>query len=255
MQIVERLAHTNRWTQRHPGEKLLLGGSLLALSVCLPPMPGAALVLVAAIAAALLGARLPAGDYVRVFVLPIGFLAASALSLAISVDLAGPGPLLSVSAAGATMVADACLRALAAMAALLLIILTTPVVELLALLRRTRLPAPIVDVILLVYRFIGLTAATLAAGRTAQANRLGYAGFRVAIRSSGLLAAALLPRVMDRAARMQTGLAARGYGGELRVLSPSVPPSPRFVALTLLLDAGIIASALAAGGGEWVRGW
>ncbi len=252
MQIVERLAYGNRWAERHPGEKLLLGGSLLTLSVCLPPMPGAALVLAVAVGCALIGARLPAGDYFRVFAVPIGFLAASALTLAVSIDPAGPGPIVSVSEAGATMAADASLRALAATAALLLIVLTTPVVDLLGLLRRTRLPAPIVDIILLVYRFIGLTTATMAAGRTAQANRLGYSGFRVAIRSSGLLAAALLPRVLDRAARMQTGLAARGYGGDLRVLSPSVPPCRRFIALTLILDAAIVALVLSASGG---RGW
>lgn len=252
MQIVERLAHGNRWTERHPGEKLLLGGSLLALSVCLPPMPGAALVLVAAIAAALVGARLPAGDYLRVLILPIGFLTASALTLAVSIDPAGPGPLFSVSQAGASMAADASLRALAATASLLLIVLTTPAVDLLGLLRRTRLPAPFVDIILLVYRFIGLTMATMAAGRAAQANRLGYSGFRVAIRSSGMLAAALLPRVLDRAARMQIGLVARAYGGDLRVLSPAVPPCWRFIALTLILDAAIVALVLFTSGG---RGW
>ena len=70
MHLIDRVAHTNRWSDRHPRDKLLLGGGLLILSVVLPPIPGAVLVLMAAVAATVLGARVPAGDYLRVVMLP-----------------------------------------------------------------------------------------------------------------------------------------------------------------------------------------
>jgi cobalt/nickel transport system permease protein len=43
MHLIDRVAHTNRWSARHPRDKLLLGGGLLILSVVLPPVPGAIL--------------------------------------------------------------------------------------------------------------------------------------------------------------------------------------------------------------------
>ncbi len=136
------------------------------------------------------------------------------------------------------------LRALAATASLLLIILTTPVSEFLGLLRKIRVPAAIVDVTLLVYRFTMVTAEIAERARISQASRMGYTGFRRSLRSAGLLAASLLPRVLDKASRMETGLAARAYDGDLRVLSSQAAPSRRFALGSVALQGAILAVSL-----------
>ena len=135
---------------------------------------------------------------------------------------------------------------------MLLIILTTPLAEMLGRCAGRGYRRPIVDIMMLVYRFVAIALEAAANARTAQAGRLGYAGLRRSIRSSGQLAAALLPRVLDRAARMQIGLASRGYTGELRVLAPARPLSVRFLALAMLAQAAIAAAAFA---GRWDRRW
>jgi cobalt/nickel transport system permease protein len=244
MHLIDRLAHTNRWTDRHPGEKLLLGGGLLLLSVVLPPVPGAVLILTAAAAAAVFGARTPVADYCRVLALPAAFLISGGIVLALSVRLDGAGPAVTWSPAGAMTAIEVSLRALAATASLLLMILTTPITDLLGLLRRARVPAEIVDITLLVYRFIMVVVDAAERGRISQASRMGYSGFRHSLRSAGLLAAALLPRCLDRAARMENGLAARAYGGDLRVLSPPSILSVRFLVGALMLEGLIVAASL-----------
>ncbi len=244
MHLIDRVAHTNRWSKRHPGDKLLLGGGLLSLGVVLPPVPGAILVLIAAVTATVAGARIPAGDYLRVLMLPAAFLISGAAVLAISVRFDGGGPAVAFSPQGAMTALDVTLRALAATASLLLIILTTPVSEFLGLLRKIRVPAAIVDVTLLVYRFTMVTAEVADHARISQASRMGYTGFRHSLRSAGLLAASLLPRVLDKASRMETGLAARAYDGDLRVLSPLVAPSRRFVLGSVALQVAIAAVSL-----------
>lgn len=245
MHLIDRLAHTNRWSDRHPADKLLLGGGLLVLSVGLPPVPGSILVLITAVTATLAGARVPVGDYLRVLMLPAAFMISGAVVLAMSVRLDGGGPAVSFSSGGAMTALTVSLRAVAAMASLLLIILTTPVHEFLGLLRKIRIPAAIVDVTLLVYRFIMVTAAVAERARISQASRMGYAGFRRSLRSAGMLVASLLPRVLDRAGRMETGLAARAYAGELRVLSSAVAPSRRFAVGSLAAQVFILAATLA----------
>ncbi|MFV2119280.1 hypothetical protein ACE14D_12880, partial [Streptomyces sp. Act-28] len=48
-------------------------------------------------------------------------------------------------------------------------------------------------------------------------------------------------RAFDRAARLQTGLAGRGYDGTLRVLVPDVRVDRRFLAATAALLATVVA--------------
>lgn len=241
MLLVERLAYGNRWRARHPADKLVPGAGLLMLSLALPPWPGAAVVLAAAVAAALLGARIPLTEYARLLAVPTGFLLAGAAVLAVSIDASGKGVPLRFDPGGLATAAEASLRALAATSALLLIALTTPLPDLLALFRRAGGPAPLIDLMLLTWRFITLALETADNARTAQAARLGYVGWRRTIRSAGLLAAHLLPRTLDRAARLQTGLAARGWQGDLRVLAKDRAPSPAFIAGALSAQAAIAA--------------
>jgi cobalt/nickel transport system permease protein len=125
------------------------------------------------------------------------------------------------------------------------IVLTIPLPDLLGLLKRLRVPGPILDITLLMYRFATLAIGVAERTRLAQANRLGYSGVRSSIRSTGVLAAALLPRVLDRARRMEIGLATRAYAGELRTLSAPKPLSLRFVAAALALDIMMVAVSLA----------
>jgi cobalt/nickel transport system permease protein len=239
MTAIDRLAHGNAWSRRHPADKMVLAGGLLLLSLALPPMPGAALVLASALAAATFGARVPAADLARLMAVPAAFILSGALVLAISLRLDGGGPMLALSPEGAVTAIDVSLRAAAATASLLLLMTTTPISDVLGLLRAARVPPPLVDVVLLVYRFIMLVIGVADAIRTAQASRLGYTSLRRSIRSAGLLAAALLPRSLDRGRRLEIGLAARAYDGTLCVL-PSVPrPSKAFLLTAIGLQASV----------------
>jgi cobalt/nickel transport system permease protein len=230
MNAIDVVAHTNAWTTRHPGEKVLLGGGLLVLSLVLPPWPAALLVIVSVLAAATLGAAIPPATVLRVLALPLAFLVSGAAMLALSLDLDGAGPAVRISAGGPEAAALVSLRALAATSATMLIVLTTPLPALIHLARRLRLPEPLIELCFLVYRFTGLTIALAATAHQAQRNRLGHGSFRTSLRSTGLLAARLLPQTLVRAERLQAGLAARGHDGSLRTLPPEWRRSPRFVA-------------------------
>jgi cobalt/nickel transport system permease protein len=239
MTAVDRLAHGNAWSRRHPVDKLVLAGGLLLLSIALPPLPGAALVLASALGAAILGARVPATDFARLMAVPAAFILSGALVLAMSLRLDGQGPVLALASGGAAQAIDASLRAAAATASLLLLVATTPITDLLGLLRALRIPAPLVEVVLLVYRFIMLVIGVADAIRAAQASRLGYSGLRRGIRSAGLLIAALLPRALNRGRQLEIGLAARAYDGALCVLGSAPPPSATFLFTAVGLQAAL----------------
>ncbi|WEZ85925.1 CbiQ family ECF transporter T component (plasmid) [Rhizobium sp. 32-5/1] len=87
------------------------------------------------------------------------------------------------------------------------------------------LNAEISDIAMVMFRIIWLLLDCLEAGQRSLGARLGFAGKRRMLRSSGLLLASLLPRVLGRAKRMEAGLAARGYTGRLNFISVETPAS------------------------------
>ncbi len=239
---IDRHAWTHRWRGHHPGERALLAGGMMVLALALPPRSTAPLVCLAMAGATVAGAGVPLSAFLRTAAVPAGFLLASLPFLAVSLDLS-EGVRLDWSPAGAGLALDVGLRSLAAVSCLAFLTLTTPVSELVPWLRRVGVPQPVVEIALLIYRLIFVLAERAAVARQAQEARLGYATGRRAIRSLGLLAAGLLGRSLARARRLEIGLAARGFEGELKVLSPQRLLSRARLAAT----AGAVL-AVAAGG-------
>ncbi|MDR3440680.1 cobalt ECF transporter T component CbiQ [Telmatospirillum sp.] len=232
MSPIDRVAHLNRWRSRPLSEKALLTFGMLLLDVTLPPYPTALTVAIVMTLAALAGARVPIRVWLACAAAPTGFLLAGTLSLLLQVD--GHG--LSLAPGGPAAAAGLACRSEAGLACLLFLSLTTPASDLVAGLRRLGVPAEITEMALLTYRFLFLLADTAAAMNAAQAARLGHVGVRRRLRSLGGLIANLLPRALDRARRLEIGLAARGWNGELRVLSRSAPRSLPGLATVLLIE-------------------
>lgn len=237
----DRLAHTSRWRKRSLAEKSLLSLGLLALALALPPWPGAALVLAVAMAASML-AGTPMGALARMMAPPLAFILTGAATLLVQGGEGG----LHLSADGAAQAGLLVLRAGAAVAAMLLLTVTTPASDLVQGLRRLGLPAEVAEVALTTYRLLFVLLDTAAAIHASQEARLGTTGWRRRIRSTGLLAAALLPRALDRARRLELGLSARGFDGSLRTLSPARPVDPRGLAAVALLLIAL------GGAGLWI---
>lgn len=225
---IDRLAHASRWRLFPVAEKAVLSFGLLALALTLPPVPGGVLVLAAAVAAAL-AAGTPIRCWARIMAAPFGFVLLGSAALLVSVgdglELADGQDALAVL-----------VRGTASIACLLLLSATTPASDLIRGARRLGLSAELAELTLATYRFIFLLdqiARTIAAS---QGARLGHDGWRRSLRSLGLLVAALLPRALDQARRMEIGLAARGFDGSLPSLAPHRPASPaRLAAVAALL--------------------
>ncbi len=235
MSPIDRSAALNRWRHRPLAEKSLLGLGMLMLVVVLPALPAAPVVAVIMTIAALAGARVPVKVWLACALSPLGFILAGVVSLLVQVDGAGVG----LAPGGVEAAAALAARALAALTCLLFLALTTPATDVVAGLGRIGLPAELTEVALLTYRFVILLADTAALMHAAQGARLGHATARARLRSLGLLGANLLPRAMDRARRLEQGLAARGWTGSLKVLRPSRPLSGMTLAAILALEGAV----------------
>ncbi|WP_371525800.1 cobalt ECF transporter T component CbiQ [Streptomyces sp. NBC_01283] len=239
---IDAAAHSSRWRRRHPVDKAVLGLGLTVLAVSLPPWPGAALVLVAALAVLLGPAGVPPRKLWRAYRVPLGFCVTGALTLI--VQLGGPEGFVTLADGGPARAGGLLLRTSAASLGVLLFAFTTPMSDLLPRLVKAGVPAPVVDVALVMYRMSFLLLDSMSRIRQAQAARLGHTTRAATWRSLGGLGATAFVRAFDRATRLQAGLAGRGYDGTLRVLVPEARISRRFVTASAVLLTGLAALTL-----------
>jgi cobalt/nickel transport system permease protein len=223
----------SHWKERHPGEKLLGSLAWLALALALPPIPWAPVVLACITAVALAQARIRPGLWMAALTAPTVFAVFALLPLLWNASFAFRE----------ASVYEAPLRSIAGAAAVLLVGLTTPVPDLLALGRRAGIPAPMVDLVFLMYRFAIAAAAVLAGMMRAMSLRAPRASWRRQIRAAAWLASSLYARILARALRSESGLAARGVDG---YVVPPFPTSRFSVPQAALLLCGPVAIGLCA---------
>jgi cobalt/nickel transport system permease protein len=215
MSHIDTSAYLNRWRKKSLAEKSLLAFGMLLIAVSVSSWQAALLVAALMIGATLFGAGVAFPLWWKTMTVPIGFLFAGVFTLIFQVQLWHIG----IAPHGLELAGRVGARAFAGLTCLLFLALTTPAADLAAGMRRIGVPAEIAEMMLLMYRFVFLLTDTAETMNAAQAARLGHITYRRHMKSLSLLIANLMPRALARAHALEIGLAARGWRGELRVLS------------------------------------
>jgi len=239
--LIEQAAYANRWRRVTPAAKgcLALAGLISAFVATTPMLASGVAGLL--VLAACLGAGVPVWHYMRVAAPAVGFLAVSSLSLLFSVGADATGNLAWQLAPDAVPRMEAvAARSLAALAALLLLVLTTPLPDLIGLLRRLRLPDVLLDLMVLCYRMLFVFSAAVHDTLTAQQARLGYTTARHSLRSLGLLVANLAVQIWQRARGLHLAAMARNGDGPLRFLVPDFAHARRDTVLAAVAGGTLI---------------
>ncbi|MBC7105982.1 MAG: cobalt ECF transporter T component CbiQ [Firmicutes bacterium] len=259
---IDRYAYLNRLRGLHPAEKALLAGTALLVSLAGPP-PLVPLLVLAVMAGATVGwAGIPWRYYLGLLAAGSGFLILGLPAVALKVAPGGAGLLwglrlrafsVGLDAAGMEQAVHLLARCLGAVSGLYFLALTTPAAEVLGLLRRLGVPDLLVELMGLTYRYLFVLLETAHAVYVSQAARGGYASWRRAFRSLGLLVSVLFVRAHHRALVLFTALSARGYGGSLEVVGPERHSSWKGRLAVGCLTLALMASWVLAGGGAHVR--
>lgn len=227
MHIIDSYAYTNRLRLTDPAQK---GGlAMLAIGLCLLlDRPAVGLLTIAwMFTLTSLWARVPPLVFGRALLAEGLFLMLSVAGVAISVSLSAGGPTvwqlgplwLSTSPEALDLAAHLLTRALGCGAALNFLILTTPLTDLIEVLRRLRVPETVIELMTIIYRAIFVLLESLERMRTAQDARLGFSSPRRAMHSASLLASQLFLDAYRRSKRLQVALESRGFDGPLRVIT------------------------------------
>ncbi len=230
---IDSLAYTNRLRGLPPIHKLVFAIALLFLSLFCSAIVQVLIALWLAIW--IVGyAGIPGNVYLRMLSLPLSFWLTSLPAFVINgvsldqiqsiqwdvwrgygLDVANF--YLYTSRTGIHQVSLLFTRALASTSCMYFILLTIPFTEVLQILKRLRCPVLLIELLLLMYRFIFSLLAIADELWMAQNSRAGYRTWRRGMHSLGILIGQLLQRTLDNYRQVSLSLAARGFNGSLSV--------------------------------------
>jgi len=252
---LDAYSYTNHLKQIPPLQKLLFALTALSIALLAHPLTQAAIFLWLNLWT--IGyARIPIKVYGRVLGVVSLFLLTSFPALLVNVvatnqidtiqgsSLAGLAIgnwYLFVSYSGLMQAMEIAMRSLACVSCLLFILFTIPFSQLLSILRQCRFPPVLLDLLLLMYRFVFLFLDVATQLQLAQQARGGYRTRQRWMQSVALLAGQLVVRSLQRYQQFSLGLTARGFNGEFQVYSTqSYTYSKRYAIESLLGCIGLV---------------
>lgn len=252
---LDAYAYTNHLKQLPPLQKLLFALTTLLIALLAHPLTQSAIFVWLNVWT--IGyARIPIKVYGRVLgvvsiflltSLPALLINAIALDEITAIQANSLGGLvianwyLFVSYSGLMQAMEIVMRSLACFSCLLFILFTIPFAELLSILRQCRFPPVLLDLLLLMYRFVFLFLDVATQLQLAMAARGGYRTRQRWMQSVALLAGQLVVRSLQRYQQFSLGLTARGFNGQFQVYSTqSYNYSQRYALESLLGCIGLV---------------
>ena len=225
-ELLEDIAQKNGLREVNTYLKLMagLGAILLCLlsTSYLPPLFIAALLT----GAILFLARVEAKTYAELFILPLWF---AVMSIAGIILITGgqtifwrwdimPGLSLSITRESINQGMLVFCRVIGGMSALCFISLTTPMTDIFTAFRQCRVPEPVIDLMMIIYRTIFILMDQVIQIYHAQIMRLGYSTYRESIKSFATLCGAAFIASWDAGDDLIRAMDARCYDGRFALL-------------------------------------
>jgi cobalt/nickel transport system permease protein len=207
---MEQYAYASGLRNSNAAFKTGFSMAVLLLCIILDRMPVSAFVILSMLALSVGAGKVSLADYIRLLFIPLFFILFGGIALIFTTgDL--------------RQAAEVTMRALGAVSAFYFLILSTPVSEILTVLRKCHVPGILIELMYLVYRFIFVLTDVWRSMNTAAQSRLGYADYRTSLRTFGGIAGNLLVLSMKKADAYYDAMVSRGYEGDLCFLEEEKP--------------------------------
>ncbi|MEW6623413.1 MAG: cobalt ECF transporter T component CbiQ [Bacillota bacterium] len=227
MTTIDQYAYCSPFKDIHPVEKLLFAIASMLLVLIFNSYLISFIAITAMFFLLVLGAKINYKFYLRLMLIPLAFIFIGCLAVAVNFSSFQQSFIFSVKIASlwvgvspSSFVAASILfvKSLAAVSCLYFLALTTPMVQIIYILRKLRIPAVIADLMILVYNSIFVFISTAQDIYVAQISRCGYQGFQGRVRCLAILCSNLYLKCMQRSDEAYNALLSRGFMGELKVL-------------------------------------
>ncbi|MGI6776944.1 MAG: cobalt ECF transporter T component CbiQ [Acetivibrionales bacterium] len=254
---IDKRAYCSRLIGVNPFEKLLF--SFLTMVVCLAAdsIVVSVLTIILMSGVSILKGGVPWRVYTKAMLVPFAFLIIGVVTIALNVSDEPWNLLWGVSISGVTVgvtasslysAANLFFKALGAVSCLYFLSLNTPMLDIVSVLRKLKVPEILLELMSLVYRFIFVLMETAECIYTSQASRLGYSSVISGYRSLGQLISTLFICSYKRSQDLYTALEARCYSGRLSVMEMDYAVSYKNIVFIIMVNIMLIAAAVFTGG-------
>jgi len=245
---IDQLCYSSNLRNVNTEEKMAF--SLLTLLICvISRMVTIAIIalLVNSIMTVIIG-KTPMRYYKKMMIIPLAFLILSTIAIIINIS---PIPLdayaipigkyyLTSSRESLRLAFQLIITALAAVSCLYFLALSTPLTHIMVVLEKIKCPRVLIELMILIYRFIFILFSVASAIQISQQSRLGYHNYRTSIKSFSGLGSVLFIIAIKRANAVFNSMESRGYDGRINVISEEYPPRIKEIILLISSQALLI---------------
>ena len=223
--IIDNIAHYNKL--RHVNPKLKVIFSISTLLICVFSKSIIVPLIIASIMVylTLFRANVPKKIYLQLMGAPVGFGIITVILMSfiynqgeILFSIGLFGFKISASKYGVELGMLIFSRMLGGVASTLFLILTTPMTELFYVLKEMKVPSAMLDIAMMMYRYVFVLLDEMIRTENAQKTRMGYRNLSTTYKSLGMLASNLFIRTWDRGELLFTTMSSRCYNGDLKIL-------------------------------------
>lgn len=248
--LLDDWAHSNALSDVSARLKLLLALGSIILCVSSASPITSIFVAVTMSLVVVIAARIPVRFFSGLLLLPLSF---AILSATVVAFMNGTGdPIFSASAfgldlgireEGARLAILLVARTFGGMCSLFFLALTTPMIELFSVPKSLKIPDSVIELSMMIYRYIFVFLDQTVMIRNAQAMRLGDASLRSSLNSFAMLASVLFVRAWEQGERVMVAMDSRCYAGLLNLMEYEERAEPEEVLAVLGYLATVAAIA------------
>ncbi len=231
MMVIDKLAYSSKLRYKNPAVKAAFAVGNLLICVGARSFTVSLIILSVMAGFAVLSSRISVLRYIKLMSIPFGFLMLSTIAIVINIsdkpmDLVSfpvGSRYLAISFYSLMEGARLVTVAIASVSCLFFLTLSTTMLDILALLRKLRCPKIMMELMMLIYRYIFVVLDMAGAITTSQNCRLGNKDFMTELRSIGQMLAVLLIRSLRKSTLLFESMESRCYDGEILVLNEYRP--------------------------------
>ena len=244
MLTIDKLCYNSKLRYVNAGEKFAFTMITLLLCVCSRSIVIACIVLTATGILTVYKGGIPLFRYVRFMTVPLAFLILSTLAIIFNISRT-PLDLFAIpignwyltgSKEAILYALQLILTALSSVSCLYFLSFNTPMPDILNVLGSLHCPKILMELMLLIYRFIFILLSVSSAITNSQHSRLGNKDYKTSLKSFSALASVLLVRSFKRANALYDAMESRCYDGTIRVLNETYPPDKRHILAIIIFE-------------------
>ena len=240
---IDVLAQSSRLKTINPGLKFGVIIALIIISVASPNMYTGIFLMIAMISIMIFAGRFWPNQIVQIMALPASFLMIGGLALLFESTSGASGVLyvnifgqyLSVSAETQAKTALIIARSFGAFSCLCFLGITTPMPDIISVLRKIRCPELVIDLMYLIYRYTFILLSLHHGMHTAAKSRLGFGNYRASLRATGLIYSNLFVRSYQFASRNFDAMESRCYDAGIQFLEHQNSVKPAHICVFAVL--------------------